>query len=370
MSKKKWYEIDNIGDIISPSILVYPERIEKNIQLLLEMVGGPEKLRPHIKTHKIAEIIQMQIRHGIHKFKCATIAEAELLARCKAKDILLAMQPVGINVQRYFELIRTYPHSKFSTIVDNLATLNNIAAAANDLDVIADLWVDINNGMNRTGISPEKGAVSLYQVIVQNLSTNARGLHVYDGHILDTDLNIRKKTCDKDFKSVLLLKNKIESLGMKIETIVAGGTPTFPIHLLRDNVEISPGTFVFWDEKYSINYPDLNFLQAAVIVSRIVSRPLVGHICLDLGHKSVASEMNLPRVKILGHEHFEHVSQSEEHLVLHCQKNNRIIDDELLYAVPIHICPTVSKYKEVYTVKDHKANGSWQVTARDHKLSI
>lgn len=370
MYKRKWYEINNIGDIISPSILVYPERIEKNIQLLLKIAGGSEKLRPHIKTHKIAEIIEMQIRYGIHKFKCATIGEAELLARCKAKDILLAMQPVGINVQRYFELVRTYPHSKFSTIVDNQSTLNNIAAAANDMDVIADLWIDINNGMNRTGIRPEKEAVSLYQAIVQNSSTNARGLHVYDGHILATDIKIRKKTCENDFKPVLLLKDKIESSGMKVETIVAGGTPTFPIHILRDNVEVSPGTFVFWDEKYSVNYPDLNFLHAAVIVSRIVSRPLAGHICLDLGHKSVASEMNLPRVKILDHEHFEQVNQSEEHLVINCKENIRIIDEELLYAIPIHICPTVSKYKEVYTVNYHKAVGSWQVTARDHKLSI
>lgn len=370
MYKRKWYEIDNIEDIISPSVLVYPERIEKNIQMMLKIAGGPEKLRPHIKTHKIAEIVEMQIRYGIHKFKCATIAEAELLAQCKAKDILLAMQPAGINIQRYFELISTYPNSKFSTLVDNWSTLKNIAEIANEMDVIADLWMDINNGMNRTGISPGEEALLLYQSIAQNSNTNARGLHVYDGHILDTDLKIRKEACEKDFKPVLRLRDKIQALGFKAERIVAGGTPTFPIHVLRDDVDVSPGTFVFWDEKYFINYPDLNFLHAAVIVSRIVSRPLAYHICLDLGHKSVASEMNLPRVKILDHEQFEQISQSEEHLVINCGENMKPIDEEPLYAIPIHVCPTISKYKEVYTVNDHKVIGSWQVAARDHKISI
>ena len=75
--------------------MVYPDRIEKNIQLMVEMTGTPEQLRPHIKTHKTKEIIEMQMAYEIHKFKCATIAEAELLGQCGAKDILVAIQPVG-----------------------------------------------------------------------------------------------------------------------------------------------------------------------------------------------------------------------------------------------------------------------------------
>ncbi len=75
---------------------------------MVEMAGGTEFLRPHIKTHKMAEIVQLQMQHGIKKFKCATIAEAELLAQCGADDILLAMQAVGANMLRFFRLMETY----------------------------------------------------------------------------------------------------------------------------------------------------------------------------------------------------------------------------------------------------------------------
>ncbi len=83
---------------------------------MVEMAGGTEFLRPHIKTHKMAEIVKMQMAQGIQKFKCATIAEAELLALCGAKDILLAMQAVGANRSRFFKLMESYPKSKNAPI--------------------------------------------------------------------------------------------------------------------------------------------------------------------------------------------------------------------------------------------------------------
>ena len=116
---KDWYRINNVEDILSPSLVVFPERIEANIKLMIKIAGGTDILRPHIKTHKIAEIISMQLDHGIGKFKCATLSEAELLAKCNAKDVLLAMQMTGIGIYNFIELVSKYPERKFSTIVDN-----------------------------------------------------------------------------------------------------------------------------------------------------------------------------------------------------------------------------------------------------------
>ena len=159
--EENWHHIDNVQNLISPSLLVFPDRIRSNIKKMIEIAGDPKKLRPHIKTHKIAELIEMQLAEGIDKFKCATIAEAELLAICEAPDILLAMQPVGINIRRFFTLIKSYPNSNFSTIIDNSTSLYQIIAVGQKNNIIVDLWVDINNGMNRTGIIPGKKAIEL-----------------------------------------------------------------------------------------------------------------------------------------------------------------------------------------------------------------
>ena len=90
-----WWRIDNVAEIPSPALLVYPDRAEENLRRLIAMAGGPARLRPHMKTHKLPEIARMHVALGLTRVKCATIAEAEMLADAGLDDILLAYQPVG-----------------------------------------------------------------------------------------------------------------------------------------------------------------------------------------------------------------------------------------------------------------------------------
>ena len=366
MKDYHWYELTETNMVSSPALLVYPQRIQHNAELMLQIAKDPDRLRPHIKTHKMAEIIQIQLQLGILKFKCATLAEAELLAQSAAADVLLAMQPVSVHLGNFTHLIETYPKTKFSTLIDNDQSLTEFKEVALAKNLIIDVWLDINNGMNRTGIKPDKAAETLYKSIHREPLLNLKGLHVYDGHIHTSDPDERAIECDTDFKPVIELKTALESEGYPVPTIVAGGTPTFPIHKKRKRVELSPGTPLLWDEGYGSQYKDLEFLPAAVLLTRIISKPDKDLLCFDLGHKSVASEMKLPRVKFLGDHDFEQISQSEEHLVVKCNKSDAYKVGDICYAIPIHICPTVSKYPRVHTVEDQKVTGFWSVSARDH----
>lgn len=366
MNNQNWYSLNSTESVVSPSLLVYPDRIEKNIMRMIQIAGGTTQLRPHVKTHKTAEIIQMQMACGIQKFKCATIPEAALLGQCGAKDILLAMQPVGANVSRFFDLISAYPQSEFSTLVDNHESINVISKSADARDVEADLYLDLNTGMNRTGIIPGEKAATLFKTIVSHPNLNAKGLHAYDGHLRNTNLATQKKACDAAFEGLMKLKERLESEGFKVENIIAGGSPTFPVHAKRPGVEASPGTTLLWDEGYGTLFPDMGFLHAAVLVTRIISKPSPSLICLDLGHKAIAPEMGFPKVKIFGMEACEQIGQSEEHLVISCPDNSTFTIGDVYYAIPQHICPTVAKYPEVLTVKNGEISGSWRVAARDH----
>jgi len=366
MEDSRWYELSEKSKVSSPCLLVYPERIQSNAELMLQLAKDKNRLRPHIKTHKMAEIIEIQLKLGIHKYKCATLAEAKLLAETGAPDVLLAMQPVAVHLNNYIDLIEKHPKTEFSTLIDNKQTLLDFKQIAMAKNMSLSVWLDINNGMNRTGIQPGKEAKELYISIDQEPLLDLKGLHVYDGHIHTADPVQRAIECDYDFESVNTLKRSLESEGYTVATIVAGGSPTFPIHSKRKDVELSPGTPLLWDDGYGSQYKDLNFLPAAVLLTRVISKPGKNLLCFDLGHKSVASEMKLPRVKFLGHHDFEQLSQSEEHLVVKCPKSESYKIGDICYALPVHICPTVSKYPEVLTVENHKISGSWKVSARDH----
>lgn len=366
MKDHQWFELTDSGKIKSPSLLVYPDRVLDNTRLMIRMAGGPERLRPHIKTHKMADIISLQLKLGISRFKCATLSEAELLAKTGARDVLLAMQPVAIHLENYIDLIEKYPETAFSTIIDNQQSCDEMQKSAKARNIHLDVWMDINNGMNRTGISPGKEAETLFSSICQQSQLQARGLHVYDGHIHDADPEIREINCDQAFEGVENLKTTLEKDGYTVLKVVAGGTPTFPIHKKRKEVELSPGTPLLWDQGYANQFKDLDFQPAAVLMTRVISKPKKNLLCFDLGHKSVASEMQLPRVKFLGNHKFEQISQSEEHLVVKSDNADAYLIGDTCYALPIHICPTVVKYPKVLTVEHGAISGNWKVSARDH----
>jgi len=108
-----WYHIANVKELDSPALVVYPDRIKANIALLKTMINDVGRLRPHVKTYKNREVTMMLLAAGIRKFKCATIAEAELLANCKSPDVLLAYQPIGPKLLRFMQLINAYPQTSF-----------------------------------------------------------------------------------------------------------------------------------------------------------------------------------------------------------------------------------------------------------------
>lgn len=370
MENTRWFEAENVHEISSPALLLYPHRIEENIRRMVEMAGDASRLRPHIKTHKLSQIIHIQDDFSIDKCKCSTIAEAELAAINGVKDILLAYQPVGPNIKRFFLLKKAFPYSRFSAIVDNAEVIKEISeeAVRNDLEVT--LWLDINNGMNRTGILPDDEALELFKLIAELPYLNAGGLHVYDGHIHDYLPSDRKIHCDNDFQSVLELKSKIERI-YPTPTLIAGGSPTFPVHAQRDrSIELSPGTTVLWDYNSAQLYPDLNFLNAAMVMMRVVSKPEDNLLCLDLGHKALASEMPHPRVKIIGLEEYTVRNHSEEHMVVECYDAHKFAVGTVFYGIPYHICPTVAKYERAIIIRDGKACDEWKIEGRDRKISI
>ena len=111
-----WYEIKNVEAIDSPALIIYKDRAQQNIRLLMQM-KDVEHLRPHVKTNKIAEVCKQMLDAGITKFKCATIAEAEMLGGIKAPNVLLAYQPTSTKAKRLLQLVQQYPSTHFSCLI-------------------------------------------------------------------------------------------------------------------------------------------------------------------------------------------------------------------------------------------------------------
>lgn len=368
---KDWYTILEQDLLDSPALIFYRDRIQENIDLLIKMVGGNlDRLRPHIKTHKCSKIIELCLNSGIRKFKCSTISEAEILGITGAPDILLAYQPWGPKLIRYFHLVKKFPKTQFSCLFDNFPEANILSKAAEENGIIISVFLDLNIGMNRTGIPPDKEALELL-LELRNLSgIKLVGIHAYDGHIHDSDWETRKEKVNRVYTTLNNFKGKIITEYQNLKWVL-GGSPTFPIHALEPEVECSPGTFILWDDGYQKSLPEQKFKPAALVLSRVISIVDETQICLDLGHKSIASENPINhRVRFLNSPDLKFLRQSEEHLVVEAEKNHDLFPGKVLYGLPYHICPTVSLYEKAHIIEDHFYKEDWKIDARDRKINV
>ena len=362
------YPIRHPEELLSPSLVIFRDHVRRNLGTMIAMAGGADRLRPHVKTHKMPALVRLAGSMGIGKHKCATIAEAEMLAGARAEDVLLAYPVVGPNLGRLAALLKAYPATIFRATVDDPNAARALDATMAGLDRPLPTLVDLDVGMGRTGIPPGDGAEVLFRLIVDLPHLEADGLHAYDGHIRDAEPEARRIAAAPGMASVHWLRDRLLADGLAVPRLVLGGTPTFPIHagVTTPGAECSPGTCVLHDGGYGSKFPDLPFTPAALLFTRVVSKPR-GKLCLDLGHKAVAADPVGPRLTFPGLPGATLGGQSEEHLMV--EGPDLAIGDGVL-AIPTHVCPTCALHSWAYVLEGGEVVDRWEVRARDRVIGV
>lgn len=366
------YEIRDPSQFLSPSLIVFRDLVRQNLEAMIAMAGSVDRLRPHVKTHKMPEMVRMVEGLGITKHKCATIAEAEMVALAGGRDVLIAYPLVGPNVKRLVQLVDRHPETTFRATVESAEAAGELSEAMSaspngPLSVLLDLDI----GMGRTGVSPGAG-FRLYRNVANLPGLSADGLHAYDGQIKASDPILRASLASVGVDEVLRLRDKLVSSGFAVPRLVLGGTPSFPIHAALDvpGVECSAGTAPFFDTGYGSGFPDLPFVPAALILTRVISGPRGERMTLDLGHKAVAADPKGDRLTLLGVRDAVLVAQSEEHLIVESSHPWDFPPGTPLLAIPTHVCPTCALHAWAYVVEEGELVDRWEVSSRNRVIAV
>jgi D-threonine aldolase len=367
------YYVEDLARVFSPSLVLFRELLDQNIDSMIGIAGSPGRLRPHCKTHKMAEVTRIELAKGIRKHKCATLAEAEMLAEAGVKDVFLAYNLVGPNLERAVQFLRRFADVTLSVTADHPQAVAALSQAVSAAGQTIDVLLDLDIGFHRTGIGPGDAAVELYRQIANSAGLRPGGLHAYDGHHHQPSRAEREQAVEADWRIVSAFRDRLVKAGLPVPRIIVGGTPTFPIHAANRDpaIEIAPGTCVLNDAGYSESYTDLKFAPAAVLLTRVVSRPAPDRLTLDLGTKAVATDPPVGRRLVIPElPDAKQIVHNEEHLVLETPRAAEFTPGDVLLAIPRHICPTVALHKDVYVVSQRRLVGRWPVTARDRFLSL
>jgi D-serine deaminase-like pyridoxal phosphate-dependent protein len=371
---KSTYAIADTSSIFSPGLVFFLDLIRQNLARAIDLAGGPDRLRPHCKTHKTREIIKLELAAGVTKHKVATLAEAEMVAGCGAPDVFLAYPIVGPNVARLAALIRRFPQTRFSVTVDHPGAAESLSLHLADEGLKVDVLLDLDVGQHRTGIAPGPEAQALYEQVAAMPGLTPAGLHVYDGHNHQESADERKSAALAQLEPALRLREALVKKGLPVPRVVAGGTPTFPVYARLDvpGLECSPGTLVLHDNGYGSKFADLaGFVPAALLLTRVISRPTPTRVTFDLGYKAVASDPPAgKRLVLLEVPEYQAVLQNEEHLVVETPHAAAFRPGDERLAIPTHVCPTVAMHQRAYVVDGGRVTGTWDIVGRDRVISV
>jgi D-serine deaminase-like pyridoxal phosphate-dependent protein len=369
------YEVSAIAGVLTPALLLYPEILSANIDRTVELLGGnPDRWRPHIKTAKLGYTLRMLVARGIRNFKCATTLELLVACQCGAADVLLAYPSVGANALRVCEIAAQFPQVRISVLAENAEQLQQWRGS----DV--GIFLDINPGMNRTGI--DQNNVEQALTLARATATSGlhfRGLHYYDGQYGGIAEPQRTEQAHAGYHRLLNLVSELEPSGLRVPEVITAGTPTFPCSLSFAGFpnaqfihRISSGTIVYCDATTFAQVPDLQGYRPAVLVlTRVVSHPRQNIVTCDAGHKAVSADAGVPTCVVVGHPELTPLSPSEEHLPLVVQEGAAApkIGDPL-FLLPRHVCPTVNNFDHALLARDGAIESMEQVSARGHESPL
>lgn len=369
------YCLSGIEDVLTPALIVYPEMITWNIARVLQLLGGDaNRWRVHVKTAKLSYTLRMLVDRGIRNFKCATTLELLEACRNGAADVLIAYPVVGANARRVREITAEFPDVRISVLAENEEQVRQWRGSE------VGVFIDINPGMNRTGIEQghRQQVVGLVRAI-RGAGLEFGGLHYYDGQYGGVEEPDRTTAAHAGYNQLIEVVNEIERSGVSVPEVITSGTPTLPCSLAYEGFcgktfihRVSPGTVVYNDATSLAQLPaEYNLRPAVLVLTRVVSRPRPGVVTCDAGHKAVSADCGAPTCVVVGRPELTPLSPSEEHLPMSVAEGAEGPQvGEELYLLPRHVCPTVNNFDCALLVRDGQIESVERVSARGREAPL
>ncbi len=348
----------------TPSLCLDLDRFESNVSTMARAVEAHQKQwRPHSKCHKSPEIARRQVHAGAIGITCAKVSEAEVFAEAGIRDILIAHLPVGATrIERISDLCES---ADVIVTCDHYAQAEPLASVCMRKGVCCRVLVDINIGMNRTGITPGRDAIELARAIDKLPGLQLAGIMGYEGHAMPLmDADAKRRLIRESLGLLTQSREQFLQAGLCCDIVSAGGTGSLSYAAQCEGItELQSGGGIFGDPFYTRMPGVSGYEPALTVLCTIVSRPALDRAVLDAGRKAITAENHTPLVK--GYPDARVVMHSAEHIVLDLgsESRNLKIGDQVELIVG-YADFTTPLHNEFLCFRGDRLEAIWPITAR------
>jgi D-serine deaminase-like pyridoxal phosphate-dependent protein len=356
-----WSSID-ARSLLTPTLVLDAAAVERNVADALRRYGGPSRWMPHVKTAKLQSTLERLGRAGVRALKVATPSELEVALASGAEEILWSMPLRGAHLELLGAVAEANPGVRLSALLDDAAALDAWPSTAG-------AYLDLDVGMGRTGVAvTDHARLAALAAAARRAGVTVHGLHAYDGHLGGLGLDARRAAVAREVDALRAARRALGPLAGP--ALVCGGTASAPLLAERfardEHVRLGAGTVVLHD---STSLAQLGVLgrgeQAAVVLSRVISRPAADLVVCDAGQKAVSQDYGIPHCHVAGHPHLRAERPSDEHLPLRAMGPGAVpAVGDVLVILPTHVCTTMHNFDEVLVRQLDGTLVSERMTAR------
>lgn len=360
------------NDLDTPAVLIDYETLKKNIENMSSFAKQYGlALRPHIKTHKMIELAQWQIREGAVGITTAKIGEAEVMARQGINNILIAYPILGDGKLQRLKKLKEI--AQVSTVVDGIEQAEALSRFAGEHHIPFDVFLEVDTGLKRCGVPPGEPVLQLYQKIVSLPGIRILGIMTHAGHAYGAATpNEVQAIARQEGLSMVETAKLFREHGIPLSEVSVGATPTVRISGTIPGVtEIRPGNYVF-NDMTQVRLGVASHQDCALrIAARIVGHPAADRFIIDAGAKSLALDQGAHGTAgvsgygyVVGHPELTITRLSEEHGMVQIAGASSLAVGDVIEIIPNHSCPVVNLTDEVHLVRDGGIAETWKIAAR------
>ena len=363
---KAAYAGDHFDTIDTPALVLDLDAFERNIKRLQEaMSKAGVRLRPHAKSHKCPEIALRQIKAGAIGICCQKVSEAAVFVDAGVDDILITNQLVG--EQKVAHAIDLAKRATIGVLVDHDDQLSAFARASALRQIQIDVYIDVDVGMGRCGVTSIEQAVSMALQIDQAPYLNFMGLQCYHGSAQHFRLPQERQSAIAATCAIASAsKEAIEKIGIRVQRITGAGTGSVMLEGSSTIFnEVQAGSYIFMDRDYAANQRDghdLPFEHALFIKTAILSHPTPSRAVVDAGLKASSVDSGMPAV--WQRKDAIYRKASDEHGILDLTAESTIKLGDSIMLIPGHCDPTVNLYDELICIRGNHVEAVWPIAAR------
>ncbi len=236
--------------------------------------------RPHIKTHKSAQIARLQLAAGATGITCQKLGEAEVMAAAGIDDILISYNVAG--AAKLPRLRALASRCRLTLSCDNATVADGYARAFDGRDgAPVRVLVECDTGRQRCGVSSPEAAAALAQHIAALPGLAFDGLLLYppEGDLTPTRAFVEAT------------RSACAAHGLALHTISSGGTPNRARIGQAGETEYRAGTYLYNDRQMLRMGAAAPEDCALHVMATVVSRPDAGRAMIDAGSKILSSDL-------------------------------------------------------------------------------